>query len=135
MKRLLLVFVLLILLLPIPAMAIGEIGVVEDMISPETGVWWSFLVAVVAIALDTVMGILVSLYKKEFDPRLLPQFLITGVLPFIGGLLVLAILAYYIEVPFVGMFYASAAAIAGKYSIDVWDKLKLLFGITPKVSP
>jgi len=38
-------------------------------------------------------------------------------------------LAYYIEVPFARMFYAAAMAIAAKYISDVWDKLKMLFGV------
>jgi len=114
------------MLLPMPAMAIGEdLG---DYIGPETGVWWTFVMAALAIALDTILGILLGIKDKEFDFRILPQFLFTGVLPFIGGLVLLGILAYYIEVPFAGMFYACAAAIAAKYIADVWDKLKLMFG-------
>jgi hypothetical protein len=133
MKRLftLLLCIILIMLLPMPAMATGE--ELGDYIGPSTGVWWSFLVVALAIALDTVLGILLGIKHQEFDPRILPQFLFTGVLPFIGGLLLLAILANYIEVPFAGMFYAAAATIAAKYAADVWDKLKLLFGVVPKV--
>lgn len=139
-KTLALLLCMLILLLPMAAMAIGEDPgggelpiPIEDMINPETGVWWSLVVVAIAIAIDTVLGILLGLKNQQLDLRLLPQFLFTGVLPFIGGLLVLAILAYYIEVPFAGMFYAAAATIAAKYAADVWDKLKLLFGVVPKV--
>lgn len=128
MKKLFaLLLCMLILLLPMTAMAIGEdLG---DYIGPETGVWWTFIIVALAIVLDTGLGILLGIKNKEFDLRMLPQFLFTGVLPFIGGLLMLAILAYYIDVPFAGMFFAAAAAIAVKYIADVWDKLKLLFGV------
>lgn len=60
---------------------------------------------------------------------MLPQFLFTGVLPYVGGLLILAALAKYIGPAFSGMFYTVAAFTAGKYSKDVWDKLRLLFGV------
>jgi hypothetical protein len=50
------------------------------------------------------------------------------VVPYIGGLLLLAVLAFYVKEPFAGMFYFAAAAIAGKYSKDVWNKLKLFSG-------
>lgn len=117
---------MLILLLPVVALAAGEN--LEGYIGPDAGVGWTLAVAVALIALDTILGILLGIKDKTFDLRILPQFLFTGVLPFLGGLALLALLAYYIDVPFAGMFYASAAAIAAKYLADLWDKIKLLFG-------
>jgi len=121
---------MLIMFLPIAASAIGE-NIEEDIgdyIGPDAGVGVTMLIVSLAIALDVILGILLGIKEKEFDFRILPQFLFTGVLPFIGGLVLLGILAYYIEVPFAGMFYAAAAAVAAKYMADVWDKLKLLLG-------
>ena len=127
MKRLFALFCfMLILLLPVVALAAGEN--LEGYIGPDAGVGWTLAVAVALIALDTILGILLGIKDKTFDLRILPQFLFTGVLPFLGGLALLALLAYYIDVPFAGMFYASAAAIAAKYLADLWDKVKMLFG-------
>ena len=124
---------MIILLLPTVAMAVGEdLG---DYIGPSVGVGWTLLVVTAAIALDTVLGILLGIKTKTFDVALLPQFLFTGVLPFLGGLVILAVLAFYIVVPFAGMFYASAAAVAAKYLADLWEKLKLLFSASPIVVP
>jgi len=123
---------MLILFLPMAASAIGE-NIWEDIgdyIGPDAGVGVTLLIVSLTIALDVILGIFLGIKQKEFDFRILPQFLFTGVLPFIGGLSLLAILAYYIDVPFTGMFFTSAVATAAKYLAEVWDKLKLLFGIT-----
>ena len=130
MKKLfLLLLCALILFMPTAALATGEDlpGAVEDMINPESGVWWSLLIVTAIIAADTVFGILLGVKNKEFDVRLLPQFLITGVLPFLGSLLILAFLAYFIN-PFEGMFYTAAVFIVAKYLGDLLEKFKLLFG-------
>lgn len=119
----------LVLLLPVAALAAGEDFALDDYIGPGVGVGYTLLVVASAIILDTILGILHSIGAKEFDPRKLPQFFLTGVLPFIGGLFLLAVLAYFFDVPFGGMFYAAAATIVAKYITDIWDKLKLLFGV------
>lgn len=132
MKKLFLLFLCaLVLFLPMVAMAIGEDpelpGMIEDMIGPESGVWWSLLIVTAIIAADTVFGILLGVKNKEFDVRILPQFLITGVLPFLGSLLILAFLAFFIN-PFEGIFYSAAVFIVAKYVGDLLEKFKLLFG-------
>jgi len=131
MRELLLLLCVCLLLMQ-PMAALAAEGGLEDYIGPDAGIWWSFLLVAIAITLDTLFGILLGIKNGELDPRLLPQFVLTGVLPFLGGLLVLAILAYYTGPAFEGMFFAAVAAIAAKYSKDIWDKLKLLFGAIPK---
>lgn len=127
---------MLILLLPMVAVAVGEgpgeLPIpIEDMISPETGVWWSLVVVAIAIAVDTLLGILLGIKDKDFDFSKLPQFLMTGVLPYLGGLLILALLAHFIGVPFLGFFFTAAIFIAGKYMKDLVEKFKILFETAP----
>lgn len=133
MKRFLaLLCFLFVVLLPMAAMATGEI---TDYVGPNVGIWASLVVVSVAIALDTILGILLGIKDKTFDVALLPKFLLTGVLPFIGSLLVMAVLAHYIAAPFAGMFYAAVATVVAKYIGDIWEKLRLLFGaslVTPE---
>lgn len=125
---LLVLLVLFVALLPVAALAAGGDFALGDYIGPDVGVGYTLLVVAAAIALDTILGILLGIKFKEFNVAALPQFLFTGVLPFIGGLALLALLAKYIDVPFAGMFYTSAAAVMAKYVADLWDKIKLLFG-------
>lgn len=120
--------IMLILFLPAVTLAASDLG---DYIGPEVGVIASMIIAAAVIALDTVLGILLGIKDKTFDAALLPRFLFTGILPFVGGLIILAVLANYIATPFAEMFYVSAAAIAAKYIADVWEKLKLLFSASP----
>lgn len=125
------IFVLL-LVFPSNTFAQGEDPrgglVLEDIITPETGVWWSLVIVAVAIAADTILGVLLGLKNKEFDVRILPQFILTGILPYLGGLLILTGLAHFVSAPFAGMYYTAAVFVVGKYVKDLWDKLKQLFG-------
>lgn len=127
-----LLLVLFFMLLPVAALAAGGDFALGDYIGPDVGVGYTLLVVAAAIALDTILGILLGIKTKTFDVALLPQFLFTGVMVYIGALALLALLAYYIDVPFAGMFYASAAAVMAKYLADLWDKVKLLFGASPE---
>lgn len=127
MKRLFAVLLcFFILLLPAAALAVGE-DEFTDLITPDTGILYSMLIVAAVIAADTLFGILVGVRNREFDFRILPQFLITGVLPFLGGLIILALLANYI-VAFDGLFYTAAAFVVAKYVGDLLEKVKLLFG-------
>lgn len=128
MKRLFAVLLcFFILLLPVAALAAESLDEFADLINPEIGIMYSMLIVAAVIAADTLFGILVGVRNREFDFRILPQFLITGVLPFLGGLIVLALLANYI-VAFDGLFYTAAAFVVAKYVGDLLEKFKLLFG-------
>lgn len=120
--------ILLVLVQPMTALAVSE-G--SGFVGPEIGIGMSLVIVAMLIALDTILGILKGIKLKDFHWDLLPQFLATGVLPYLGGLVVLAGMAYFIAEPFRAMFYAAAAAIAAKYISDVWDKLRFLFGAAP----
>jgi len=127
MKRLFAVLLcFLMFLLPAAALAVGE-DEFTDLLTPDTGILYSMLIVAATIAADTLFGILVGIRNKEFDFRILPQFLITGVLPFLGGLIVLAALAHFI-VAFEGLFYTAAAFVVAKYVGDLVEKCRLLFG-------
>lgn len=49
------------------------------------------------ILADTLLGLVRSIARGEFDVRKLPQFLTTNVFPYAGGLLVLALFSAFIE--------------------------------------
>lgn len=98
----------------------------------ELSVWDATLIVVAAILLDAVVGILKT-FKKEnenFDIRKLPQFVATNVFPFVGGLVVLAVVAEYVGQPYDGLFYPIAGAVLAKYVAEIKDKLANLFGVS-----
>ena len=97
----------------------------------ELSVWDATLIVVTAILLDAVVGILKT-FKKEnenFDIRKLPQFVATNVFPFVGGLVILAVVAECVGQPYDGLFYPIAVAVLVKYVAEIKDKLANLFGV------
>jgi len=100
------------------------------MFLPE-GIIYTFIVVVAAIVLDVIFGA-IKAAKDDFDAfdfRLLPKFLATGILPYVGSLLVLALAAEFIGDPFAALFYAAAATVLAKYVTEIKDKLAWIFGI------
>ena len=95
------------------------------------GIGYAFMVIVVAIVVDTVLGAVRAAKMDDdyFDIRVLPQFLMSGVLPYVGGLGILALAAQYVGEPFAALFYASAAAVTAKYVAEIKDKITALFGV------
>ena len=89
----------------------------------------ALLIVLAGILVDTAFGIWLSLKDKKFDIRILPQFLATSVLPYVGGLVVLAFIAYYVGKPFEYLFFAVAMAVLAKYLAEIKDKIRQLFGI------
>jgi len=85
------------------------------------------LVVLAAIMLDTLLGILLSVKLKTFSTSVLPQFLANNVLPYIGGLLILAVFANYVP-DMAYLFYAGVALVTAKFSKEALiDKLQALF--------
>lgn len=85
------------------------------------------LLAVLGIILvDTLLGVMLAISKEQFDIRKFPQFLKTSVLPFVGGLIILALAAGNTELK--AIFFASAAATVAKFLADLKDKIVAMFG-------
>lgn len=92
---------------------------------------YAFTVVAVAIVLDVLLAIINAIKAdyESFDIRLLPKFLATGILPYIGGLGILALAAEFIGEPFSALFYASAAAATAKYVAEIKDKIQAILGV------
>jgi hypothetical protein len=78
------------------------------------------------IMLDTLLGIITSISNKQFDIRKLPQFLQTSILPYVGGLTILALFSYDSTIK--PLFYAAATATTAKYIAEIKDKISNIFG-------
>lgn len=97
----------------------------------EQPVFITFLVVVVAIVIDTILGAVKAATADcdSFNFRKLPKFLATGILPYVGGLGVLALAAKFVGDVFIGLFYPAAAAVTAKYVAEIKDKLVEIFGV------
>ena len=90
----------------------------------------ALLVVLAAILVNTLLGVFMAVKEGTFDVRVLPMFLATSVLPYVGGLIVLALVAGFVGAPFVVMFYAVALAVLLMYVAKIKDKVNALFGIS-----
>lgn len=88
----------------------------------------AFVVLAAAIAMDTVLGVILAIKHKEFEISFLPGFLANGILPYVGGLGVVALGAHFVGQPFEGIFFAAGAMVIAKYIAEIGGKLKELFG-------
>lgn len=87
----------------------------------------SLIVVLASVLLDFIFGVLVSLHNHTFSLSKLPQFLVTNFLPYIAGLVALAILASYIsEIEY--FYYFMVGLVTIKFSKEALiDKIKQLF--------
>lgn len=77
------------------------------------------------VLIDLLLGIFLSMKQGNFDVRKLPQFLTSGVLPYVGSLLMLALFVGSIPA-IAAVFYSSAASVVAKFMVDIKDKLSEL---------
>lgn len=89
----------------------------------------ALLIVVVAIVLDTLLGLIKGIKGDNFDFKLLPKFLASGILPYVGALVLLAMAAQYIGAPYRELFYLAAAAVLAKYLIEIKEKILIIFEI------
>ncbi|MDR3585612.1 MAG: hypothetical protein P4L59_09830 [Desulfosporosinus sp.] len=91
--------------------------------------------AVLALVLaDFIFGILVSLRAGTFSASKLPQFIQTSLLPYSGGLLVLALFSNA-NTELGGLFFTTAATVTVKFVADIVTKATQLFSGVQIVSP
>ena len=78
------------------------------------------------ILADFVFGVLVSLRNGNFSLSKLPQFVQTSLLPYIGGLLMLALFSNT-NTELKVLFFSIAATVTVKFLADIKDKVIQLF--------
>ena len=78
------------------------------------------------ILADFIFGVLVSLKNGDFSLSKLPQFVKTSVVPYIGGLLALALFSNA-NAELGALFFTIAATITVKFLADITAKVTQLF--------
>ena len=80
-------------------------------------------VCLVAIAGDTLLGWILAFTRHEFDIREAPRFLQTAVLPYAGGVLIVAGLAY-LDPAYYPVFLFTAGIVTAKFGVEaIKDKI------------
>ncbi len=80
-------------------------------------------ICLIAIIADTLLGWLFAFIKGEFDIREAPRFLQTAILPYVGSLLIVAVLAYLDSV-YMPVFVVITGIITAKFGIEaIKDKI------------
>jgi hypothetical protein len=85
----------------------------------------AFLTLLALIALDTFLGFVSALVKGSWNWTAVGRFIETSVLPYVGGLLALALLAL-IQDTMMSVFYTSVAAASLKLVSDIVIKISNL---------
>lgn len=96
-------------------------SIVDPKVSATLGTVLSLVLA------DFVFGVLVSLKNGDFSASKLPKFVETSLLPYIGGLLVLALFSNA-NAGLGALFFTIAATITVKFLADITSKVTKLFG-------
>ena len=86
------------------------------------------------ILADFIFGVLLSLRNKNFSFSKLPQFVETSLVPYIGGLLVLALFSN-VNTELGALFFTIAATITAKFLADIVTKAGQLFNGLQVQSP
>lgn len=80
-------------------------------------------ICLIAIISDTLLGWLFAFIKGEFDIREAPRFLQTAILPYIGSLLIVAVLAY-LDPSYMPLFVIVTGIITAKFGVEaIKDKI------------
>ena len=93
----------------------------------STVIFQTLLVVLASILLDLLLGVLIAIKKGEFSLSILPHFLAANVFPYVGGLVILALLSVYLA-QMEYLYYAAAAIVTVKFSKEaLLDKITILF--------
>ncbi|TGE33307.1 hypothetical protein [Desulfosporosinus sp. Sb-LF] len=100
------------------------LNLIKSFVSPMA---FTTLLAVLSLILaDSVFGVLVSLRNGDFNLSKLPRFVETSLLPYIGGLLVLALFSYS-NTALGALFFTTTTTVTAKFLADIVTKATQLF--------
>lgn len=89
---------------------------------------WTFLGVLTLIVVKTLLTWIIAWRDGKFDIREAPRFIVTQVLPYMAGLLVLALPSLWH--PDLAIAYFAGAGVVGlKYMAEVKDRFQALFDV------
>lgn len=104
------------------------------VINLDPRVLWTFLGIVTLIVVKTLLAWIIAWRDGAFDIREAPRFLVTNVLPYAAGILVLALPSIW-HPELAAIYYVAAGLVSLKYLAEIKDKFMLLFEVTIPDTP
>lgn len=114
------------------------------VINLDPKILWTLLGVLTLIVVKTLLTWIIAWRDEKFDIREAPRFVVTQVLPYMAGLLVLALPSIW-HPDLLAIYLAGAAVVALKYLAEIKDRFQALFdvrldgpevqGVTSKVDP
>lgn len=89
---------------------------------------WTLLGVLTLIVVKTLLAWIIAWRDGEFDIREAPRFIVTNVLPYLAGLIVLALPSLWHE-DLAAIYYAGASIVGLKYLAEIKDRFQVLFDI------
>ncbi len=94
------------------------------------GIPYSLMAVTALILFDTLFGVLASVKVGDFDVEKMKQFVATNLLPYIGGLGLLALGAMFVSAELFGAAYSlSVTVVVIGYLKSLYAKLQTLFSV------
>lgn len=90
---------------------------------------WTFLGILTLIVVKTLLTWICSWRDGKFDVREAPRFIVSNVLPYAAGLLVLALPSLWHK-DLAAIYYVAAGLVGVKYIAEVKDRFMVLFEVT-----
>lgn len=90
---------------------------------------WAFVSIMTLIVVKTLLTWICVWRDGKFDVREAPRFVVTQVLPYTAGLLVLALPSLWHE-DLAAIYYVAAGLVGVKYIAEVKDRFMALFEVT-----
>lgn len=99
------------------------------VINLDPTILWTLLGVLTLIVVKTLLTWIIAWRDEKFDVRQAPRFIMTQVLPYMAGLLVLALPSIW-HPDLLAIYLAGAAVVALKYLAEIKDRFQTLFGVS-----
>lgn len=100
----------------------------------DPNILWVLLAVLTLIFVKTFLAWIIAWRDGKFDVREAPRFVITQVLPYVAGLLVLALPSLWHE-DLAIIYFAGAGVVGLKYLAEVKDRFQALYDVKLPESP
>lgn len=97
-------------------------------INLDPKILWTFLAVLTLIVVKTLLAWIIAWRDGKFDVREAPRFIVTQVLPYMAGLLVLAVPSIW-QPDLAAVYYVGAAVVGAKYLAEIKDRFQILFDV------